>query len=85
MPRTVKLSRLESVLAALAYPIDRADAAAQLDDVTVLVADGEVDLGGQVAALPSERFASVEDLTADLYAALPIEAVGEPGQSEGDA
>ncbi|WP_255150733.1 hypothetical protein [Halorarius halobius] len=85
MARTVKLSRLEATLGELSYPVDRATAAANLDDVTLLLADGEVNLGETVADLPSERFDSPDDLSADLYGALPVEAVGEPGQSEGDA
>jgi hypothetical protein len=83
--RTVKLSRLEPVLSALDYPIARSEAADALDDVIVLLADGEVALGPIVDRLASETFRSAEDVELELFSHLPIAAVGEPGQSEGDA
>ena len=85
MKESVKLSRIESQLETLSYPISRADAAAQFDDVTVLMADGEANLGRLVADAGSDRFDRAEDLYAELQNSLPIEALGEPGQSEGDA
>ncbi|WP_435064732.1 hypothetical protein [Halobaculum sp. EA56] len=82
---TVKLSRIESLFEGLEYPVDRADAAEEYADVTVEFADGEGNLGEYVAACPSETFHSADDLYTDIQTALPVEAVGEPGQSEGDA
>lgn len=84
MPREVKLSRIETVLADLSYPVPRAEAAAELDDVVVLLADGSADLGDLVERTPSETFESVDDLASDLNNVLPREAVGEPYQSEGE-
>ncbi len=85
MTRTVKLSRVGSVLSTLDYPTSRTEAADACDDVTVLLADGETNLGAAVEDLPSEGFDSAEDLETELYSQLPVTAVGEPGQSEGDA
>ncbi|QZP38571.1 hypothetical protein [Halobaculum magnesiiphilum] len=82
---TVKLSRVESLFEELEYPISRAEAAGEFGDTTVLFADGEGNLGRYISECPSEQFRSEEDLYEELQLALPIEAVGEPGQSEGDA
>ena len=81
----VKLSRVESLFEELDYPVSRAEAADAYDDTTVAFADGEGNLGRYISECPSEQFHSAEDLYTDLQTALPIEAVGEPGQSEGDA
>jgi uncharacterized protein YceH (UPF0502 family) len=80
----VKLSRIESVLAALEYPISRNRAAAELADVTLLLADGERNLGSLVERSDSDRFESMDDLESELNNVLPREAVGEPYQSEGE-
>jgi len=51
----------------------------------VLFADGDADLGELVADIDQERFESAEDAFTALQNVLPIEALGEPGQSDGDA
>lgn len=84
MTQTVKLSRVQATLAELSYPLAREEAAADLTNVTLLLADGEQNLGEVVAETGSETFESAADLEADVYAHLPVEAVGEPGQSEGE-
>lgn len=84
MARTVKLSRLGTVLEDHDYPTTREAAADRFEDVTVSLADGEVNLGASVEDLPSEEFDSADDLETELYSALPVGAVGEPGQSEGE-
>jgi len=81
----VKLSRIETVLAGLEYPITTDRAAADLADTTLLLADGERNLGALIERSGSDRFESVEDLWTELNNVLPREAVGEPYQSEGDA
>ncbi|MFC7068930.1 hypothetical protein [Halobaculum lipolyticum] len=81
----VKLSRVETLFEELEYPVSRAEAADAFDETTVLFADGDGNLGRYIAECPSEQFRSAEDLYTDLQQALPVEAVGEPGQSEGDA
>lgn len=85
MVRTVKLSRLPAFLDSLDYPLSRSRVAAEVDDVTLLLADGETPLGSVVDDLVSEAFDSQSELETELYQFLPIAAVGEPGQSEGDA
>ena len=84
MTREVKLSRIDSALADLSYPISRDDAASRLDDVTLLLADGEANLGGVVEDSNADSFDSVDDLQNEVLNNLPREAVGEPGQSEGE-
>ncbi|MFB6117083.1 hypothetical protein [Halosegnis sp.] len=84
MGREQKLSRLSSLLAEAEYPVDRATLADEFDDVTLLLADGEASLAELVRGLQSDSFSDAGDLETELYGALPTEAVGEPGQSEGE-
>jgi hypothetical protein len=84
MTREVKLSRVESVLDELAYPTDRENAASEFEDVTLLLADGERNLGGLISEVPADEFESRDELRAEINNALPREAVGEPYQSEGE-
>lgn len=85
MTTEVLFTKLPTHLGELEYPITREDAATAFEDVTVLFADGEQNLGELIAATPSDRFDSATDLEADIHTVLPREAVGEPYQSEGDA
>ncbi|MFB6108088.1 MAG: hypothetical protein ABEJ82_04495 [Haloplanus sp.] len=85
MGETVKLSRVETYFDQLEYPVTRDDAAAAFADVTVTFADGEENLGRLVSELGSDAFHGSDELVAELNNVLPVEAVGEPGQSEGDA
>jgi hypothetical protein len=84
MTREVKLSRVDEVLDELTYPIPRDDAAVELEDVTLLLADGEANLGELVSETGSDSFSSTEDLRGEINNTLPREAVGEPYQSEGE-
>ena len=84
MDRTVKLSRVNGPLGELSYPISREEATSQLSDVTVLLADGEENLGEIVAGSQDDRFESLDDLENEVYNLMPREALGEPGQSEGE-
>ncbi|MFB6195529.1 MAG: hypothetical protein ABEI80_05115 [Haloplanus sp.] len=85
MSDRVKLSRVESTFERLDYPITRDDAAAELVDVTLTYADGEANLGELVSELGSDTFHGADELYAELQNVLPVEAVGERGQSDGDA
>jgi hypothetical protein len=80
----VKLSRIESVLEDLEYPVTNDQAAAELEGVTLLLADGERNLGALIERNDSDRFESMDDLESELNNVLPREAVGEPYQSEGE-
>nr|WP_303647814.1 hypothetical protein [Haloarchaeobius amylolyticus] len=84
MAQTVKLSHIEGVLEDLSYPAMRDDIAFDLSDVTVVLADGEANLGELVSETQSDAFDSAEDLMLELNNVLPVEAVGEPGQAEGE-
>ncbi len=84
MTRRVKLSNVYALLEDLEYPITREEAVEELDDVTLTYADGESNLGGIVSGTGSDRFDSADELESELYNVLPVEAVGEPGQSEGE-
>ncbi|WP_101297703.1 DUF5789 family protein [Halegenticoccus soli] len=85
MSETVKLSRVETLFGRIEYPATRDDAAAAFGDVTVLLADGQENLGELIADVPTDTFDGPDELSAELNNALPIEAVGEPMQSDGDA
>ena len=84
MGREVKLSRVESALGELSYPVSREEAAAQFEDVTLLHANGELNLGDLVADTSAEEYESVDDLSTEIENQLPRDAVGEPYQSEGE-
>ena len=85
MPDEINLSRLEPTLEDHAYPADREALAESFAGTTVLFADGDADLGDLLADVDQETFASAADAHAALQNVLPIEALGEPGQSDGDA
>ena len=85
MSERVKLSRVQTLFEELDYPVTRDDAAAEFADVTITFADGEGNLGELVSEVGSDAFHGPDELFAELQNVLPVEAVGEPGQSEGDA
>ena len=85
MTDEILLSRVESAFTDHAFPTGRSDLAASYAGTTVLFADGEADLGGLLGDIEQDRFESAEDAYVELQNVLPIEAVGEPGQSDGDA
>ena len=85
MDDSVKLARVESRFAELAFPVTRDDAAAAFADTTLVLAEGEANLGVLISETQSDTFHSPDELVSELHNTLPVEAVGEPGQSEGDA
>ncbi len=84
MTREVMLNRLRTVLDPLDYPIPKNEAREALTDVTLLYADGDEPLADVVGRANVEAFEDLEDLETEIYNNLPVEAVGEPGQSEGE-
>ena len=84
MAREVRMKDTSEVFERAEYPIDRDEAAAQFDDVTLVLADGTENLGSLIANSPHEQFESVAALDAELHNLLPRKAVGEPFQSEGE-
>ncbi len=85
MGETIKLSRVQNRLAELSYPVHRDEAAVQLHEVTITFADGQANLGELVDDTNPDAFDDPGDLFDALQNVLPVEAVGEPGQSDGDA
>ena len=85
MATQIKLNEIETEFSKLDYPVTRAAAVQRYEGVTLLLADGEADLGDLIAETSSSEFESPDDLYTELQNVLPVEAVGEPGQSEGDA
>lgn len=84
MTREVKLSRIDSMLTKLSYPVSREIAAESFEDVTVTFADGEANLGELISETPADEFDSFEELRDEINNTVPREAVGEPYQSEGE-
>jgi len=84
MTREVTLNQLRTVIDSLQYPISRAEARETVSDVTLVYADGEEPLAAVIARSNADAFGDVDDLEAEIYSNLPVEAVGEPGQSEGE-
>lgn len=84
MTKEVTLSHLRKILDSLDYPITQEEVQEAVTDTRLLYADGEEELRAVVSRLHEDRFEDVEDLEAEIYSNLPIEAVGEPGQSEGE-
>ena len=85
MTDEINLSRLESTLEGHEYPVDREALAESFAGTTVLFADGDADLGDLLADVDQDTFESATDAHTALQNVLPIEALGEPGQSDGDA
>ena len=85
MTSEVHLARVANEFTGHSYPVAREDLVESCAGTTVLFADGDADLGDLVAEIDQRRFESGEDAFAALQNVLPIEALGEPGQSDGDA
>jgi hypothetical protein len=72
MKHEVELSNVEETLERLSYPIEQESASVELSDVTLLLADGEANLGELVGATTSEEFDSADDLLSSLHTALRL-------------
>ncbi|AUV81707.1 hypothetical protein C2R22_08640 [Salinigranum rubrum] len=81
----LKLNTLYEQFETLEYPLNRETAAESFEQSTLLMADGQTNLGALIERTRTPTFDSPEDLFVELQTVLPIEAVGEPGQSDGDA
>jgi hypothetical protein len=78
------LDQCRSVFDLLSHLLTRADARVLLDHVTLQYADGEEPSSAAVGRTPSDRYDSARDLEPELSTSLPVSAVGDPGQAEGD-
>lgn len=85
MGREVEFSDISTLLDDVTYPLDRSAAADEFAAVTLVLADGEADLGELISKTTDETFESADDIETALHNVLPRGAVGEPYQSEGDA
>ena len=81
----VHLSHVQDELRGRPYPAAREELVESCAGTTVLFADGDADFGALLEEIDQERFESPDDAFAALQNVLPIEALGEPGQSDGDA
>jgi hypothetical protein len=84
MTRQVKLGQLEDVLTEWDYPIDRDAAVVAGRDVTLVLSEGQVNLGETIEDSSGDAFESPDDLQNEVMSRLPRHAVGEPYQSEGE-
>lgn len=85
MSNEIKLSRIDAQLDEQTFPADREVLADRFADTTLLFADGETNFGELVSKIDQATFEDGDDLRTALQNVLPVEAVGEPGQSDGDA
>lgn len=85
MAHEIELRNISTLLDDIEYPLTQSAAAAEFSDVTLVLADGEADLGELISATTNETFESARDIETALHNVLPRRAVGEPYQSEGDA
>lgn len=84
MSRRIKLNDLHSLLTTCTYPISTTDLASEFEDVTLVYADGDEPFDAVLDRVSQSIYHSPGDLEADVFANLPVEAVGEPGQAEGE-
>ena len=84
MATEITLNELSETLDDLSYPVRHEAVVDEYGDVQIQLADGETTLAETLAWVEAERFDNESELTNELYAALPRNAVGEPYQSEGE-
>lgn len=80
----VKLSDIDGALADLSYPLTQSEAIDALGDLRLRYADGGEPARAVLERSTEDEFASPDELKTEIYSNLPTEAVGEPGQSEGE-
>ncbi len=80
----VKLSELDETIETFDYPMAKSDAVDATEGIVVLYADGDEPLPDVIERVDTDSFDSAQDLQTQIYNVLPTEAVGEPGQSEGE-
>lgn len=84
MSREVPLNRIRTVIDSFEYPITKQEVCEQVSDVTLSYADGTEPMADVVSRSNDDVFDDVEDLEEEVFNNLPVEAVGDPGQSEGE-
>jgi hypothetical protein len=84
MTREVKLNELTELLESTTYPLSVATAQTEFEDVRLIYADGSEPLAEVLARLEDEQFSSPDEAQSSIFNTVPVEGVGEPGQSEGE-
>ena len=84
MSREVKLNELTALLDDAAYPLSVQTAREEFDDVVLVYADGTEPLPEVLSRVEDQQFDSTDDAQSSIMNVLPVEGVGEPGQSEGE-
>jgi len=84
MTERVKLKDLEEALEGLPYPLSKQNAVEEVSGLVLVYADGEEAAADVVERIQEEVFDDPASLATSIRNNLPTEAVGEPGQSEGE-
>jgi len=84
MTRDVKLNELTELLDTATYPLSVTEAQTQFDDVRFIDADGSEPLDDVFERVQGEQFDTLDEAQSSIFNIVPVEGVGEPGQSEGE-
>ncbi|GAD53485.1 hypotheical conserved protein [Halarchaeum acidiphilum MH1-52-1] len=84
MTDRVTLTDLEEALEGLPYPLSKQNAVEEVAGIVLVYGDGEADAADVVDRIEEDVFDDPASLAASIRNALPTEAAGEPGQSEGE-
>ncbi|MDS0260916.1 hypothetical protein NDI56_16055 [Haloarcula sp. S1CR25-12] len=84
MAREVKLNELTELLDSASYPLSVDTARQEFEDVELVYADGTESLRDVLDRVEDNRFDSVDEAQSSILNTVPVEGVGEPGQSEGE-
>jgi len=84
MTREVRLNELTELLESASYPLSVEAAQSEFGDVHLQYADGAEPLDEVLARLEDDQFDSAEEAQSSIFNTVPVEGVGEPGQSEGE-
>ena len=84
MSRDIKLNELTELLESATYPLSVDTAQQEFDDVVLVYADGSEPLPEVLGRVEDDQFDSVDEAQSSILNTVPVEGVGEPGQSEGE-
>jgi len=82
--REIHLNELTELLGETSYPTTAEEIRTQFDDVILLYADGSEQLSAVFDRIDQSEFESAEGVQSSIFNTIPVEGVGEPGQSEGE-
>ncbi len=81
---SIKLNQIPEIFTDFEYPVEK-ETLEEISKIRLVLADGEIEIGDILEDMPSRIYGSPRELEEEIYTYLPIQALGEPGQSEGDA